>query len=187
MVCKLCSLIRSALLLGAVVLLSACGGGGPSSGGTPSINSASPPEVVAVVLRPPVLSFKDTGLSVSDGITGNGIWDVASDINWEFSLDQGATWTRGAGSSFEVTGDGAKVIWVRSWDDAGNTSEIVRVNCVLDTTAPGALGVSGQTEGVTNSLRLSGIEPGARWEYSLDEKRSWAPGQCSALAFWATT
>jgi hypothetical protein len=43
------------------------------------------------------------------------------------------------------------------------------------------LGVSGQTEGVTNSLRLSGIEPGARWEYSLDEQRSWAAGQCSAL------
>jgi hypothetical protein len=127
------------------------------------------------------LSFKDTGLSVTDGITGNGIWDVASEINWEFSLDQGATWTRGMGSSFEVTGDGAKIIWVRSWDDAGNTSEIVRVNCVLDTTAPGALGVSGQTEGVTSSLRLSGIEPGARWEYSLDEQRSWAPGQCSAL------
>ena len=181
MVCKLCSLIRSALLLCAVAMLSACGGSGPSSAGSPSINSAPPSEVVTVVLRPPVLSFKDTGLSVTDGITGNGIWDVASEINWEFSLDQGATWTRGMGSSFEVTGDGAKVIWVRSWDDAGNTSEIVRVNCVLDTTAPGALGVSGQTEGVTNSLRLSGIEPGARWEYSLDEQRSWAPGQCSAL------
>ena len=57
----------------------------------------------------------------------------------------------------------------------------MRVNCVLDTTAPAALGITGQTEGVTNSLRLSGIEPGARWEYSLDEQRSWAPGQCSAL------
>ena len=80
-----------------------------------------------------------------------------------------------------MTGDGAKVIWVRARDDAGNKSEIVRVNCVLDTTPPAALGVAGQTEGFTNSLRLSGIEPGARWEYSLDEQRSWAPGQCSAL------
>jgi hypothetical protein len=181
MVCKLCSLIRSALLLGAVVLLSACGGGGPSSGGSPLINSASPPEVVPVVLRPPVLSFKDTGLSVTDGITGNGIWDVASEINWEFSLDQGATWTRGMGSSFEVTGDGAKVIWVRSWDDAGNTSEIVRVNCVLDTMAPAAVAIAGQTEGVTNTLKLSGIEPGARWEYSLDEQLSWSAGKGTAL------
>ena len=172
---------RPAGVLALAIFLSACGGTGPETVDTKSTNTGSPPVSSAVVLNPPVLSFKDTGLSVTDGITGNGIWDVASEINWEFSLDQGATWTRGTGSSFEVTGDGAKIIWVRSWDDAGNKSEIVRVNCVLDTTAPAALGIAGQTEGVTNSLRLSGIEPGARWEYSLDEQRSWAPGQCSAL------
>lgn len=168
-------------VLAIAIFLSACGGTGLQAAGSDATNTASPPVAAAVVLRPPVLSFKDTGLSVTDGITGNGIWDVSSDINWEFSLDQGATWTRGTGSSFEVTGDGAKIIWVRSWDDAGNKSEIVRVNCVLDTTAPTALNVAGQTEGATNSLRLSGIEPGARWEYSLDEQRSWVPGQCSAL------
>jgi len=182
---KLFSLTRSGLLLGAIVLLSACGGGGGGSApeGSATTNPVPKPAPVtgAVVLKPPALSFNDTGLSVTDGITGNGIWDVASEINWEYSLDQGATWTRGMGTSFQVTGDGAKVIWVRSWDDAGNTSEIVRVNCVLDTTAPAALGVSGQTEGITNSLKLSRIEPGARWEYSLDEQRSWAAGQCTAL------
>jgi hypothetical protein len=172
---------RPAVVLAMAIFLSACGGTGPEAAGSNSNNTASATATPAVVLRPPVLSFKDTGLSITDGITGNGIWDVASEINWEFSLDQGVTWTRGMGSSFEVTGDGAKVIWVRSWDDAGNKSEIVRVNCVLDTTAPAALGIAGQTEGVTNSLRLSGIEPGARWEYSLDEQGSWAPGQCTAL------
>ena len=52
----------------------------------------------------------------------------------------------------EFTGDGAKMIWVRARDDAGNRSEIVHVNCVLDTTAPASLAVAGQTEGVTNSL-----------------------------------
>ena len=173
---------RPAGVLAIAIFLGACGGTAPETAVSDAPNTASPPVTAAVVLRPPVLSFRDdTGLSVTDGITGNGIWDVASDINWEFSLDQGATWTRGTGSSFEVTGDGAKIIWVRSWDDAGNKSEIVRVNCVLDTTAPTALGIAGQTEGVTNSLRLSSIEPGARWEYSLDEQRSWVPGQCSAL------
>jgi hypothetical protein len=169
------------LLFGIVVLLSACGGGGTHFEGSGSTNSESVPEVVAVVLKAPVLSFNDTGLSVTDGITGNGIWDVVSEINWEFSLDQGTSWTRGAGSSFTVTGDGAKMIWVRAFDDAGNTSEIVRVNCLLDTMAPAALGVAGQTEGVTNSLKLSRIEPGARWEYSLDEQRSWAAGQFTVL------
>ena len=136
----------------------------------------------AVILDSPVLSFNDTGLSVSDGVTQNGLWAVDSaGFDWEFSLDRGSTWTRGIGSSFEVSGDGAKMIWVRARDDAGNRSEIVRVNCVLDTTPPAALGVVGQAEEVTHSLKISGIEPGARWEYSLDEQRSWSPGQCSAL------
>jgi hypothetical protein len=73
------------------------------------------------------------------------------------------------------------MIWVRARDDAGNTSEIVRVNCVLDTTPPAAVAISGQAEGVTNTFKLSGIEPGARWEYSLDEQRSWSAGKGSAL------
>jgi hypothetical protein len=41
--------------------------------------------------------------------------------------------------------------------------------------------ISGQAEGVTNTFKLSGIEPGARWEYSLDEQRSWSAGKGSAL------
>jgi len=178
---KLLSIARSALLLSAIALLSACGGSGSDPGVSPSTLPGPAPVTVAVVLSAPVLSFNDTGLSVTDGITGNGIWDVASEINWEFSLNQGMTWTRGAGSSFEVSGDGAKIIWVRSWDDAGNTSEIVRVNCVLDTMPPAAVAIAGQSEGVTSTLRLSGIEPGARWEYSLDEQRSWSAGKGTGL------
>ena len=183
MLCEFFSLMRSALLLGAIVLLSACGGGGSASEGSATTTPVPTPAPVtaAFKLAPPVLSFNDTGLDVTDGITRNGVWDVESDMVWEFSLDQGATWTRGTGSSFEVKGDGAKMIWVRARDDAGNTSEIVRVNCVLDTMPPAAVAVSGQSEGVTNSLKLSRIEPGARWEYSLDEQRSWAAGQCTAL------
>jgi hypothetical protein len=128
------------------------------------------------------LSFNDTGLDVTDGVTSNGRWGVESQgIDWEFSLDQGITWTRGSGGSFEVKGDGAKMIWVRARDSAGNTSEIVRVNCVLDTTPPAAVTISGQSEGVTNTFKLSGIEPGARWEYSLDEQRSWSAGKGIAL------
>jgi len=156
---KLFSISRPALLLGAIVVSSACGGG------------------AEVVISPPTLSFNDTGLSVTDGITRNGVWDVESDMAWEFSFDQGATWMRGTGSSLEVTADGAKIIWVRARDDVGNTSEIVRVNCVLDTMPPAAVVLAGQSEGVTNNLRLSGVEPGARWEYSLDEQRSWSAGK----------
>lgn len=164
-------------------LLAACGGSdaGNSEASVPSMQT--PPVRGAMVLKKPVLSFNDTGLSVTDGVTSNGLWAVESaGVDWEFSLDQGLTWTRGSGASFEVKGDGPKMIWVRARDDAGNTSEIVRVNCVLDTTAPAAVAISGQAEGVTNTFRLSGIEPGARWEYSLDEQSSWSVGKGSALA-----
>ena len=173
---------RCSIVIAITTFLSACGGSGAGPSTLTPSDIPTPPAVGAVVLKAPVLSFNDTGLSVTDGVTKNGLWAVESaGIDWEFSLDQGSSWTRGSGASFAVTGDGAKVIWVRARDDAGNKSEIVRVNCVLDTTPPAALGVAGQTEGVTYSLKLLGIEPGARWEYSLDEQRSWAPGQCTAL------
>jgi hypothetical protein len=140
------------------------------------------PKAGAVTLPAPVLSFNDTGLSVSDGVTRNGLWDVDSaDIDWEFSFDQGATWTRGQGSTFEVKDDGAKMIWVRARDDAGNTSEIVRVGCVLDTLPPLALTVTAQLDGLTNRLQLSGLEPGARWEYSLNGQAPWHVGSGPAL------
>lgn len=119
---------------------------------------------------------------MSDGVTRNGLWGVDSaDIDWEFSFNQGATWTRGQGSTFEVKDDGAKMIWVRARDDAGNTSEIVRVRCVLDTLAPVALTVNSQLDGATLRLQLSGIEPGARWEYSLNGQAPWHVGSGPAL------
>jgi hypothetical protein len=140
------------------------------------------PKAGAVKLPAPVLSFNDTGLSVSDGVTRNGLWDVDSaDIDWEFSFDLGQTWTRGQGNSFEVKDDGAKMIWVRARDDAGNTSEIVSVGCVLDTQAPLALTVTPQLDSLTNRLQLSGLESGARWEYSLNGQAPWHVGSGPAL------
>ena len=162
-----------------------------STGLSPPVNnwgsSLSPqptptPKAGAVKLKTPVLSFNDTGLSVSDGITRNGLWDVDSaDIDWEFSFDQGQTWTRGRGNGFEVKEDGAKMIWVRARDDAGNTSEIVSVGCVLDTQAPLPLTVTPQLDGLTNRLQLSDLEPGARWEYSLNGQAPWHVGSGPAL------
>lgn len=173
------------MLLAAAFVSVSCVGSGSAPAGKgwdPLASSQPKSKAGAVILPAPVLSFNDTGLSVSDGITRNGLWDVDSaDIGWEFSLDQGATWTRGQGNTFEVKGDGAKMIWVRARDDAGNTSAIVRVGCVLDTTAPVALAISLQLEGVTNLLQLSGLEPSARWEYSLNGQSHWHVGNGSAL------
>ena len=128
-----------------------------------------------VTLAPPVLSFTDTGLSVTDGITRTGLWRVdAPSLEWEYSLDEGVTWILGVGTTFEVKGDGAKKIWVRTRDSAGNKSEIIKVSCILDTMPPAAVTITSQTEGVTNSLKPSGIEMGAKWEYALDSNGPWS-------------
>lgn len=133
-------------------------------------------------LKAPTLSFTDSGLSVSDGITFNGLWSVTNDnLGWEYSLDQGRTWTKGIGGFFEVKGDGPKMIWVRSVDDAGNTSEIVMVTCVLDTRPPEAVAVTPASDGLTRTLQIGGLETGARWEYSLNEQRNWQAGTGNSL------
>jgi hypothetical protein len=129
-----------------------------------------------------VLSFTDTGLSVTDGITQIGAWQVSSLEAWEYSFDMGVTWTRGQGDSFDVRGDGAKTIWVRSRDDLGNTSEIVIVSCVLDTMPPPAVQAELVSQDLTRLVRVNGLEQQGRWEYSVDDQRSWLPGTGDRLA-----
>lgn len=164
--------------------LAGCGGSSdlaePATAPMPGSPGANPP--ARVTLKAPVLSFTDTGLSVSDGVTFNGLWSVTNDgLGWEYSLDQGRTWTRGAGGFFEVRGDGPKMIWVRSVDDAGNTSEIVMVTCVLDTRPPDAVAVTPSGSGTTRTLQINGLETGAHWEYSLDGQQSWRRGAGNSL------
>jgi hypothetical protein len=171
--------------LGFSSLFAACGGSGEGAEKVNSTPTASSPVNVpntgAVILKAPKLSFTDTGLSVSDGITRNGLWSVESDFSWEFSLDQGVNWTQGSGGSFEVKGDGPKMIWVRARDNAGNTSEVVVVTCVLDTMPPAPVTVTPSVDGFTRTLQLGGLESGAIWEYSLDNKLSWIAGSGSGL------
>jgi hypothetical protein len=130
----------------------------------------------------PVLSFTDTGLSVTDGTTRIGAWSVNSPENWEFSFDRGATWIRGQGDSFDVQGDGAKTIWVRAFDNMGNTSEIEMVSCVLDTMPPAAVQAAVASQDQTRLVRVSGVEDQGQWEYSLDDTRTWLTGTGDSLA-----
>jgi hypothetical protein len=174
--------------------LTACGGGSDPVGSpatppaaAPSPVAPTPPQAAptpsAVVLKAPVLAFTDTGLSVSDGVTRNGLWSVSSEEQgWEYSLDQGRSWVRGSGGAFEVMGDGPKMIWVRARDDQGNTSEIVIVTCVLDTTAPSAVTGAFSSEGATQILQIAGLEAGAQWQYSVDGQQTWLAGSGRTLS-----
>lgn len=178
----------SALALSASLWLAGCGGGSDdvsmssSSGGTTQTPGQS--GTGSVILKPPVLSFTDTGVSVSDGVTKTGLWSVTSSdsVGWEFSLDMGVTWTTGDGNSFEVMGDGKKTIWVRARDGMGNTSEIVVANCTLDTMAPVSLAAVSAGRESASQLTLQGLESGALWELSLDGGLSWFRGSGEALS-----
>jgi hypothetical protein len=58
----------------------------------------------------PTLSLSaDTGASATDGITNNGVIEVTAlkaGATWEYSLDGGANWLAGSGSSFTLPSAG---------------------------------------------------------------------------------
>ena len=204
---------RMAPALFGLLVLAACGGGGEAGGdaaaggasaaagsmsagpvivgsgasSAPGTTGATAPAVAPapVVLPRPVLSFNDTGISVTDGLTFNGKWSVGSlldGLGWEWSIDQGRTWIRGDGDSFVVAGEGTRLIWARTFDGLGNFSEIVMVSCTLDTTVPMQPQVSVIGGGALPSIRIEGLEPMAGWEYSVDEQRTWIRGAGTSLS-----
>ncbi|GAA5236500.1 Ig-like domain-containing protein [Verticiella sediminum] len=140
----------------------------------------------------------DTGADAGDGITSDGALSVSGlepGATWEYSLDGGATWSMGSSGSFTLpegvyaSGD----VQVRQIDAAGNTSA-VGGNAgvfVIDATAPAAplltlaedTGADG-SDGITNdgAVIVSGLEPGATWEYSLDGGATWAAGSDGGFA-----
>ena len=174
-------LILSATL---AMCLAACGGGGGGGDAVTQTQATMPPTPGSgsKFIPKPLLTFSDTGLSVTDGVTSRGRWDVSSPFPWEFSFDMGATWSRGQDKSFNVEGDGAKLIWVRSYDDMGNTSEVAVVNCVLDTMPPASVQAVVMTQDLTRLVRISGVEAQGQWEYSLDDARTWLTGTGDRLA-----
>ncbi|NBT82051.1 MAG: hypothetical protein EBT56_10575, partial [Betaproteobacteria bacterium] len=102
-------------------------------------------------------------------------------LDWEYSEDLGKTWIPGLGDFFVVKGDGPKDIWVRTLDQSGNASEIVKVSCTLDTMAPSPLQLQLAQEANLQRLSVDRLEPQARWEYRFDERDDWLEGAGSQL------
>lgn len=174
---------RLVLISALAMCLTACGGGGGDASPQATNNGMPPPPGSATVFIPkPVLTFSDTGLSVTDGVTRIGAWRVNGPEIWEFSFDLGKTWARGQGDRFDVQGDGPKTIWVRARDDMGNFSEIVMVNCVLDTMPPAPVQTTVIFQDQTRLVKVFGVEDQGEWEYSLDDARTWLPGTGDSVA-----
>src|SRR5690606_4074670 len=107
-------------------------------------NPSTPVELVVDITppaAPTAVLANDTG--ITDGITSDATVNVSgleSDATWEYSVDGGASWTSGTGSSFELpAGSYANgEILVRQTDAAGNTSPVGSLGAVtIDSTTPG--------------------------------------------------
>ncbi|MFC7335475.1 Ig-like domain-containing protein, partial [Rhodocista pekingensis] len=77
--------------------------------------------------------------SGSDLVTSNGtvtVTGLEAGSTREYSLDAGKSWTAFSGTSFTLTGDGARSVTVRQTDAAGNVSTASDpLDLLLDTTA----------------------------------------------------
>ncbi|WP_158249975.1 beta strand repeat-containing protein [Zhongshania marina] len=135
----------------------------------------------------------DSGANNADGITNDNVINVAGlegTATWEYSLDGGANWTAGVGSSFNMASDTAYAagqIQVRQTDAAGNLSAVGNNGApwTEDSSAPAAPALSLNTDsgannadGITNDnlINVAGLEAGATWEYSLDGGTTWIAG-----------
>jgi hypothetical protein len=101
----------------------------------------------AVAVPTPTLAI-DTGASASDGITTNGLVNVAGiepGAAWQYSTNNGASWTNGTGSSFNIPAGTypAGTIRARQTDLAGNNSgEGLAPQVVVDVAGPAIVGFS---------------------------------------------
>ncbi|MFK0090956.1 Ig-like domain-containing protein, partial [Pseudomonas sp. NPDC090755] len=145
-------------------------------------------------LAPSLTLSADTGSSDSDKITQDGTVNVSgleAGATWLYSTDGGSTWSAGSGTSFTLSGDGAKSVVVRQTDAAGNVSATsAPYTFTLDTVSPPLLTLalavdtgSSDSDKITQdgTVNVSGLEAGATWEYSTDGGTTWTVGSGSSF------
>jgi Ca2+-binding RTX toxin-like protein len=136
---------------------------------------------------PTLVLVIDSGL-VGDTITNSGLVNVTGlelGTSWQYSTDSGINWVVGVGSSFTLTGDGAKSVIVRQTDVAGNVSATsAALNFTLDSVAIAPTLALANDSGISSTDRITkngvvnitGLEAGATWQYSTNNGAVWATG-----------
>lgn len=165
------------------------------SEGNEELSALSSKIVTDTIATTPVIFLAtDSGQSQSDGITNDTTYRVklAKDTeSWEYSLDSGANWVTGSGTSFELNENqtyAAESIQVRQTDTAGNVSAIKSNDEAIttDVIAPGTPSASlhddtgaNDEDGITNDTRVDVTlsEDAVSWQYSLDGGSTWSASQ----------
>lgn len=147
---------------------------------------------------PVIFLATDSGQSQSDGITNDTTYRVklAKDTeSWEYSLDNGANWVTGSGTSFELNENQTYAIGsiqVRQTDTAGNLSseKSNTVEVTTDTIAPDAPSASlhddtgaSDEDGITNdtTVDVTLADDAVSWQYSLDGGTTWSASQAASV------
>ena len=125
-------------------------------------NASDPQALVLNIIEtlPPAASVslnEDTGVA-SDNISSNGeiaVSGLKAGASWEYSLDNGVTWSNGTGSSFTIDGDGTYQVNVRQTNTAGSTEMAEAVEFSVDTTAPIAQFVSADSDPLVQAISVN--------------------------------
>ena len=140
----------------------------------------APPPVLSPPAAPRVALLHDTGSSDTDGITNDGrlsISGVEALDHLEYSANLGRTWAL----AFTAR-QGVNTVMVRQADPAGLRSQSTSLVFTLDTIAPLPARASlAHDTGARANDRITrdgtlqiAAEPGARIEYSVDHRQTWA-------------
>ncbi|MEI6762113.1 MAG: Ig-like domain-containing protein, partial [Betaproteobacteria bacterium] len=143
-------------------------------------------------VAPGLALASDTGVSGTDKITSSGVINVGgleSGATWQYSTN-GTQWIVGSGTSFTLSGDGAKSVIVRQSDVAGNAGPAsTPLQFTLDTTAAAPTATLASDTGSSSSdkntssglVNVTGLEAGAAWEYSTNSGATWTAGTGSSF------
>ena len=150
---------------------------------------------VAPMRVPTVTLVTDGG---NDGITNDGAVTVGliePNATWEYSVDSGVSWVPSDGSTEFMLGEAvyaANDVQVRqvmhgfvsgvgTFLDATPAARGVEIDTTRPAAPTFALATDSgrdQTDGVTNpaAVNVTGLEPGAAWEYTTDSGINWTAG-----------
>lgn len=154
------------------------------------------------VSAPVTFLAEDSGQNKTDGITSDTTYRVklANDMaSWEYSVDSGANWVTGSGTSFELNENQTYAvgsIQVRQTDVAGNVSGIKSNTTAIttDLIAPDAPSASlrndtgaSDEDGITNNttVDVALADDAVSWQYSLDGGETWSASQAASVTSFA--
>lgn len=152
---SLAGAIPSLMLAGVAGLAVAAGVSVSSDSGPSNPPDTTPPP------NPRLALAADTGVLGTDAVTNVGVVNVSgleSGATWEYSTNGGGSWSAGSGSSFALSGDGAKTVIVRQTDAAGNSATSAALRFTLDTvTATPVVNLVATDDTVNSAEKLTGV------------------------------